>query len=133
MNSRQQKLLAILALAAACASTAQADERPGQRYVLDIAAPSDEAMVFSNSGDLSVRVAVAPQLAQGDSVEVLLDGVPAASPSASLEVPLTGVARGRHVLQARIIDSTGNVGSVSASSMVYVWQASTLFPTRHAK
>ncbi len=72
MNGRQQKLLAILALAAACASTAQADERPGQRYDLDIAAPSDEAMVFSNSGDLSVQVAVAPQLAQGDGVEVPL-------------------------------------------------------------
>ena len=79
---------------------------------------------------MRVRVTVVPDLASGDQVELLVDGMPAAEPSTTLDFPLVGLVRGTHVLQARIIDSTGNVGSISPSITFYVWEASRLFPVR---
>ncbi len=50
----------------------------------------------------------------------------------TLAFALSDIPRGEHQLQTRIIDSTGNVGSVSPSSTFYMWQASRLFPNRVA-
>lgn len=99
-------------------------------YHLGIANPADGSTVFSDSGDVLVRATVAPELANGDKVELLVDGLPAAAPSTTLEFPLSGIARGLHLLQVITIDSTGNVGSISPSNTLYVWQASKLFPNR---
>jgi hypothetical protein len=99
-------------------------------YQLDIVDPANQATIFNNNGDVLVRVTVVPDLANGDQVELLVDGVPAAEPGTALEFPLTGLVRGTHMLQARIIDSSGNVGSISPSSTIYVWEASRLFPNR---
>jgi hypothetical protein len=99
-------------------------------YRLEIVAPAEEATVFNNSGDVPVRITVTPDLAQGDQAELLVDGVPAAPPAATLDFQLSGLVRGTHMLQARIIDSTGNVAQISPSSTFYVWEASRLFPVR---
>jgi hypothetical protein len=101
-------------------------------YNVGIVSPTDQQTVFSDSGDFSVQTTVVPDLAKGDRLEFLVDGTPVAPPSAILEFPLYGIPRGEHVLQARIIDSTGNVASTSPASIVYVWQASLLFPNRRA-
>jgi len=100
------------------------------KYDIDIVDPADEATIFSDSGDVTVRATVTPALAKGDQVELLVDGEPAAPPGATLEFALSGIPRGQHVLQARIIDSTGNVGAISPSRIFFVWQASVLFPNR---
>ena len=100
------------------------------KYDLDIVDPAYDASVFTDSGDVSVRVTVAPDLAQGDGVELLVDGLPAGAPAAALELQLSGMPPGEHVVQARIIDSTGNVASVSESRILYVWQAALVSPTR---
>jgi hypothetical protein len=86
------------------------------RYQLDIVSPADEAALPSDGGDVQVRTAIVPQLANGDRIELLVDGLPAARPGTALEHDLSGLAPGRHRLQARIIDSTGNVGAVSPST-----------------
>jgi hypothetical protein len=102
-------------------------------YNLDIVTPADEATVFDDNGDVMVHTTIVPDLANGDRVQLLVDGLPAAPPATSLEFPLAGITRGQHLLQARIIDSTGNVGPVSSSSTFYVWEASLLFPNRPGK
>jgi hypothetical protein len=79
---------------------------------------------------VEAQVTVAPELATGDNVGLLLDGMPVAPPMKSLDFPLYGITRGQHLLQARIIDATGNVGSISPPSIFYVWEASRLFPDR---
>ena len=116
---------AVLALAALGVSAQETSN-----YQVSIVDPAEEATVFNNSGDVLVRVTVVPSLASGDQVELLVDGFPAAAPGTTLDFPLSGLVRGTHKLQARIIDSTGNVGSVSPSSTFYVWEASRLFPVR---
>jgi hypothetical protein len=118
---------AVLALTALGAA-AQA----GSRYAIQIVSPADAATVFSDGGDVPVQVAVVPALAAGDQVELLVDGTAVAPPMALLDFPLNGITRGEHVLEARVIDATGNVASSSPASIFYVWQASLLFPSRGA-
>lgn len=98
-------------------------------YQLTIVNPPDEAAVFNDNGDVPVRATVMPDLAQGDQVELLVDGLPAAPASTALEFPLAGILPGPHRLQARILDATGNVRSVSPSIAFDVWQESLLLST----
>jgi hypothetical protein len=121
--------MAVAALAATAALAAGAQQ--AAPYRVTIGNPGDDATVYSDTGEMTVQVAVTPDLAGGDSVELLVDGEPAGLPTTSLDFPLTGMARGQHMLQARIIDATGNVGSMSPPSTFYVWAASLLFPNRH--
>ena len=126
MNLRARFILAA-ALAVPLLATAAL---PARAYDIDIVSPADLSTVFDNSGDFSVRMTVVPDLEAGDRLEFLVDGTPVGPPSPILEIPLQGIPRGEHVLQARVIDSTGNVGAMSPPSVVYVWQASLLFPNR---
>jgi hypothetical protein len=127
------RILSSLFTAAVLAVPALGAAAPGpSSYDVEIVSPADLATVFSDTGDVPVRTTVVPDLSMGDRLELLVDGRSVAPPSAILEFPLSGITRGEHVLQARIIDSTGNVASTSPASVVYVWQASLLFPNRAA-
>lgn len=109
-------------LLAVAAFGALAQGAPTPSYSLDIVSPSDGTAVFQDNGDVPIRAMVVPELADGDRVEFLLDGIPVGPPSQVLSVPLYGVLPGSHLLQARIIDATGNVGSISPSTNFDVWQ-----------
>ena len=100
-------------------------------YQLNILNPANGGTVFNNNGEVLAQASVVPGLADGDQVQMLVDGVPAAAPAASLEVPLSGINPGLHTLQARIIDAQGNAGPVSPSSTFNLWHASRLYPNRH--
>ena len=65
-----------------------------------------------------VHVQVLPRLLEGDRVEVLVDGLPSAAPSKDLDFRLPPIAPGDHVLQARIIDWSGNVGGLSEKDLL---------------
>jgi hypothetical protein len=125
-----KRSLARIAAAALFAASTLAFAQGDAGYQLDIVDPAYQSTVFSDPGDVTVSVTVVPDLANGDQVELLVDGLSAGPPSATLSFSLAGIPRGQHQLQARIIDSTGNVGSVSPSSTFYMWQASRLFPNR---
>ena len=108
--------MAAAASLAACAFGAAA-QGP---YQLGITDPLDQATVDRDTGPLLVRVVVVPELADGDQLELLADGFPVAHAGAALEFRLAAVAPGPHVLQARIIDSTGNVGAISPANVLTV-------------
>jgi hypothetical protein len=128
-----RRLVHIIAAGVLAASACGAQAQGAAGYRLEIVAPADDATVFNDSGDVVVKTSVVPPLAPGDQVELLVDGLPAAPPAATLEFPLAGLVRGPHQVQARIIDATGNVGSISPSSAFDMWEASRLFPSRHGK
>jgi hypothetical protein len=100
-------------------------------YDIDIAEPTSDQTVFSDTGDVDVRATVAPDQARGYRVEFLIDGQSAGNPSSSLDAHLNGIVRGQHVVQARLVDSAGNVAALSPPTVFYVWQASMIFPNRH--
>jgi hypothetical protein len=116
-----------MAATALAAAALAAGAQPS--YQLSIVEPADQSTVFSDTGEMTVQLAVAPNPAPGESIELLVDGAPAGA-SASTEFALSGMTRGEHTLQARIIDSTGNVAATSATTLFYVWAASVLFPNR---
>jgi hypothetical protein len=125
-----RKLYSSIVAAVLAVTAFGAAAEPRSAYDIAIASPADDSTVFSDSGDVSVRVAVSPALGNGDRVELLVDGASVAPPMAVLDFPLQGVTRGQHVLEVRVIDATGNVASSSGATVFYVWQASLLFPSR---
>ena len=84
-----------------------------------------------DDGALVVQAAVVPPLGSRDRLEVLLDGTPVASESHELAYRVYGTAPGLHVLQARIIDASGNVGAISATHVFTVRDSRTV-PAREA-
>jgi hypothetical protein len=126
-------LAAGLILAIGAGSLGALADDPGAPYELGIATPADESTVFNDGGDVVVSVTIAPALASDDKVELLVDGVPIAPPMKSLDFPLTGITRGQHLLQARVIDATGNVSSISPATTVFMWEASRLFLNRRGR
>jgi hypothetical protein len=121
MDIRKPIATSMLALALA-AGASGALAREGANYRVQIVEPADQATISSSDGEVGIRASVGPQLAPGDGLEVLLDGEPVAAPASTLELRVADLAPGPHLLQARIIDSTGNVGSISPPSFFYVGQ-----------
>ena len=103
----------------------------GQGRYTDIAItqPANEETVHDNEGNVAVQVAVSPSLAPGDRVVVLLDGQPAGK-WADTTLTLSGVERGAHTLEARVVGPGGSMLVASQPITFYVWQASRLFPGR---
>ncbi len=96
--------------------------------------PARGETVFNNAGDMEVSVAVSPDLnaAAGDRIALILDGRTASVRSAT-QFKLTGIVRGEHSLEARVLDSGGNVLIASGQMKFEMWQASRLFPNRRGK
>jgi hypothetical protein len=120
-------LFAALLLALSAAAPAQ--QPPAAARAISITAPAADETIHSNSGDVSVAVTVAPRLARGESIVISLDGRDVAR-GADQTVPLAGVVRGTHALQARLVDAQGDVLAQSGEVTFHMWQASRLFPTR---
>jgi hypothetical protein len=100
------------------------------RYVqIEITQPANEETVHDNEGNVAVQVAVSPDLAPGDRVVVLLDGQPAGEKE-DTTLTLSGVERGPHTLEARIVAKSGAMLVASEPVTFYMWQASRLFPSR---
>lgn len=95
---------------------------------LTIQSPAQGQNVRDNSGNFAVTVAIedGARLPEGFAIRVLLDGKPAAPDVPITRIPLTGVNRGRHELQALIVDGSGNVVARSATRTFTMRQASRL-------
>ncbi len=96
-----------------------------------IVKPKNEETIFSNLGDLQVVVSLSPPLrsGEGNRIVLLVDGQ-AAGEAAGSRFQLTGIARGTHVLEARVIDRDGTTLVSSAPITIYMWHASRLFRKR---
>ncbi|MDQ2780594.1 MAG: hypothetical protein M3Y32_13670 [Pseudomonadota bacterium] len=100
----------------------------GHAAGLTIQSPAQGQNVRDNRGDFAVTVAIedGAQLPEGFAIRVLLDGKPAAPDVPITRIPLTGVNRGTHKLQALIVDGNGNVVARSARRTFTMRQASRL-------
>jgi len=98
-----------------------------------ITQPRDQSTVFDNSGDVEVRLSIAPApgTAADEHIELLLDGQPQPpQPPQEQGYVLHHVDRGAHRLQARIVDDRGRTLIESSPVTFYLWQASRNFPSR---
>lgn len=111
-----------------CVALMTSPARADDYQSVAIVSPQPETTIHSNNGNVSVQVAVAPQLnaAGGDRVTLLLDGQAAAS-GAKLHFKLKGVDRGTHTLAAQVTAADGTVLISSEPVTFYMWHASRLF------
>ncbi len=96
-------------------------------YTVIIQSPADQSTYRkSEEEDIPVAFSVDPSLAEGDQLEVSLNGRAIGSGGASLGV--AGLDRGEHVLKVVVKDAKGRV-LASASSTFFVQHYSALGPT----
>ena len=76
-----------------------------------ISSPSDGEGVRANDGNVTIRLALEPQLAPGHVIRLNLDGEDGVlnRSGANLDFPLTNLSRGRHSVEAQVMDVQGNV------------------------
>ncbi len=112
--------------AAAINTTVAVSNQPVSAYAaITITQPADQA-TFHNQTPISVIVLTQPDLKAGEQVQLMLDGVAYGLPQRSLNFSLMDLARGKHQLQAVIIDKDGNSLKNSAPITFFKQQASLL-------
>jgi hypothetical protein len=104
--------------------------QPPREYRVKIVVPKNEQAVFNNLGDVDVRIGVAPHLASGDQVELWLDEAPVPPKGTARKFHLAGLGPGRHTLQAKVSDASGNAMASSPPITFYMRHASKLYPNR---
>ena len=88
-----------------------------ERYqTMSIVEPEQNGTVRSNDGQIAVAVDLQPDLQAGHKVVLLLDGRKVDGEFGSLNIQLSGVERGSHMLRAQVVDARG--ATLIASSSV---------------
>lgn len=87
---------------------------------LNIQSPTNDQTIWDNSGNIAVSVTLQPALATTDTLQLAVDGQTVASSQTNTSFSLTGLDRGTHVLQARIVNQTQKVIKVSNTVTVYL-------------
>ena len=76
-----------------------------------IVSPAAGEGVRANDGNVTVRLALAPQLVEGHVIRLNVDGEDGVlnRSGANLDFPLTNLSRGRHSVSAQVLDRDGKV------------------------
>ncbi len=87
-----------------------------------ITSPGNNEGIRSNNGDLSVSVAVLPELRTnlGHRLGVLLDGALIGEPGKSTEFQLNNIERGSHTVQAVVFAASGNAVAESPPITIHL-------------
>jgi len=91
---------------------------------LHIVSPKQEETIWSNPGVIMVNVDLKPALAKKDKLIVTVDGNKKGETTSGNSIELTGIDRGTHSIQAKIIDANGKVVKTSQSITVYLHKTS---------
>lgn len=108
------------------------DYEPEDLYrELTIVAPSSEASVRANTGNVTVKLETDPPLdvGIGDVVRLYLDGEPIAQ-GASMDIVLDNLDRGEHKISAELLNSEGDVLLDTPEQRFYLQRTSVLFKNR---
>jgi len=93
---------------------------------LQILSPNNEANIpHGLATDLSAVIDVQPALRPGDYLAVLVDGQ-LLSKGSSYSVSLGQLTRGKHIIEARIVDGDGTILLSSRRVTIYIQQPSVL-------
>ena len=76
---------------------------------LDIVSPQHGTTIRENSGRLSLKVAISPDIRRGHRAELVMDGLALRTLSGSGTVLLFDVERGTHVFNLRVVTEDGKV------------------------
>lgn len=102
------------------------EKSPPPVYKASITRPEHDSTLRDNAGNLTVEVKLMPALQSGYRGDLLLDGLPVSTVSASGPVNLTNLDRGTHTLQVRIFNPAGKIVHESSAVVVNILRASRL-------
>jgi len=98
---------------------------PPEYSSVAITSPDDDAAVRQNDGNITVQVAVRPDLQGQDQLQLLMDGKIVGSGS-NTSFSLQNLNRGTHTLQAVVIGSSGKTLASSATVTFHLLRHSIL-------
>jgi hypothetical protein len=91
---------------------ARQEDAAGPTYTeLSIVSPTSDQAVRANDGNITVSLSLQPALKTGHAVVLNIDGEDGEQikSGGSLTVALSNLSRGRHTLQAAVVDASGEV------------------------
>jgi len=103
-------------------AAAKAKEPTRNYRGLAITSPADEENIWGSGAKVMVQVSLPGSLVTGDRLQVYLDGK-AQPPLVGSTTVLTGLDRGEHSLQAKIVNSRGKVMASSPVIRFYMKQS----------
>ncbi|QIB65805.1 DUF4124 domain-containing protein [Kineobactrum salinum] len=96
-------------------------DKPASAPQLAITSPQNETVIpIGAAGNFSVQASTSPPLAEGEMLELLLDGSAVVPPQNSSSWELSNILRGGHDLTVRRLDSNGEPVATSEPVRVYV-------------
>ena len=109
---------------------ADSKERDGSEVgvdrVIGIVSPMDNATIPMGAGIFDVKVDTTPELGDGESLELYLDGGKVGEAQTELTWTLTYVIRGAHTLEAKWVAENGSILATSEPITVFVLRPSIL-------
>jgi len=93
---------------------------------LSIVSPMDNATIPMGAGIFDVAVDTTPELGDGESLELYLDGEKVGEAQTALSWTLTYVIRGAHKLEAKWVSEDGSILATSEPITVFVLRPSIL-------
>ncbi len=117
--------------AAPAAQDTQAESFAGYE-ILRITEPAPDSAMHNTAGTVQVSIHLYPPLRTdlGHGLTLLLDGKPVVEYAARTHIELNDVDRGEHVLEAFVLDASGQVLIQSEPVRFTLHRASILFPWR---
>lgn len=91
--------------------------------IFEFAFPKDQETI-QNQPSFTVLFKIEPNLMEGDSIQLMMDGTPWQKPVQQPQVTMTNVDRGTHQLSAELYDSRGGVLRTAAPVTIYIHRAS---------
>lgn len=97
---------------------------PGYKSIA-LAAPQNDATIWSDENKLNCSIALSPPLQKGHKVIVYVDGKPT-KPTSSTSISVNNIYRGEHTVYAKVIDDKGKTLKKTNSVTVHVKQHSSI-------
>jgi len=99
-----------------------AEEQEETPYEISIISPAQNEGVRENSGSVTIRVQVSPELdsRKGDLLRYQFDGKQLGSLQSELTYLLTNVDRGSHIIVVSVVNSKGEVLKRSKSTLFHL-------------
>lgn len=90
------------------------------QYRVSISSPANETQVLPGQRDISVAADISPQLGEGYSAQLYMNGQPYGGAQPSSSFVISNIIRGEHRLSVAVLNPAGRVVARSAPVTVYV-------------
>ena len=87
---------------------------------VEISSPGNDSLIYYDQPQVTVRLALTPELQAGHLVQFMLDGYPHGRPVAETDHIIDNLQRGSHSLSARVLNAKGGLVGQSAPVTIHV-------------